>query len=177
MTGKIWVSGLIIPVVLGGLLAHPTTSAAQDGTSNPLRDGSWAIQFRITDNFSLSTFSGSVISVKRHYSARSALRAGLSLSLSAGSLESERAFQDTTITARGDSDAYSFRVELQYLGYTSPSRKVSPYWGVGPLVGYAYSYSRGSSPGSDLIQERREWTLGLIGSLGAEWFPTSFLGA
>ncbi len=176
MISRVWVWALVVPCVLGGLLTHPEACVAQDEALNSLYDGAWAVQFRISENFTLSTFSGSIISIKRHYSERSALRAGLSLSLAALDAQSDRELTDTTITSNHDSNAYSVRLELQYMRYTNPQGRLSPYWGVGPLVGYGDSSSKDSFGGDTFKRDSRAWELGLIGSLGVEWFPARYIG-
>jgi hypothetical protein len=42
---------------------------------------SWAVQFRVTDNFTLSSFGGSVLSLNKHISDSNAFRASVGLSI------------------------------------------------------------------------------------------------
>jgi hypothetical protein len=127
------------------------------------------------DNFTLSNFSGSIISLKRHHSARSAFRAGFSLSLSSGSSETDPS--DTSLPVEIDNDDVGLLVDLQYVRYSNPAGRLSPYWAIGPRVGYAKQNLK-SATGDDQVEryERRQWTVGVIGSLGAEWFPVRFIG-
>ena len=172
MNSRTWVWGVIVAAALGGLLAQPQTCAAQDENVNSLQPGAWAVQFRISENFTLSTFAGSILSVKRQFSAHAAVRAGLSLSFETSDFETS--VQDTTLS-KDDVNAFGFRLELQYLRYTRPQGKLSPFWGVGPLVGYMDSGSKFSSGTTTARQDTRQWDLGMVGSLGVEWFPVSFI--
>jgi hypothetical protein len=172
---RTWAWGLIISATVGGWLSHPATSTAQETSRSPLDRGSWALQFRISDNFTLSNFTGSIISLKRHHSARSAFRAGFSLSLSSGSSETDPS--DTSLPVEIDNDDVGLLVDLQYVRYSNPAGRLSPYWAIGPRVGYAKQNLK-SATGDDQVEryERRQWTVGVIGSLGAEWFPVRFIG-
>ena len=60
------------------VVTAPGSGTAQE-TQSPLVGGAWALQFRVSENFTLSTFEGSVVSLKRHYSPSTALRLGVSL--------------------------------------------------------------------------------------------------
>ena len=53
------------------LIILPLSAAAQDDSA--LQPGAWALQFQVTENFTLDDFQGSVVSVKYHSSAKSAL--------------------------------------------------------------------------------------------------------
>jgi hypothetical protein len=168
--------GLIISFVFGGWLANPETCASQETRTNPLEGGSLALQFRISENFTLSDFSGSAISLKRHHSARSALRLGMSLGFSSSAIESLHPSFGDTIPSEGDGHSYGFRIDLQYLRYSNPSGRVSPFWGVGPLVGHNSFDFKSSSRAEERRVDEHRWTLGLIGSLGIEWFPIQSIG-
>lgn len=156
-------------------MSHPATSTAQETSRSPLDGGTWALQFRISDNFTLSNFSGSIISLKRHYSARSAFRAGFSLLLSSGSAETDRS--GMTPPAEKDDDHIGLLIDLQYVRYWNPAGRLSPYWAIGPRVGYAKANSKFAAGDAQVRRdESRQWTVGMIGSLGAEWFPVRFIG-
>ena len=60
---------------------------------NSLVAGSWSLQFRITDNFQLSSFQGATISAKRHFSEGRAIRFGMSLNGSVTDKEYRRTDQ------------------------------------------------------------------------------------
>ena len=69
-------------------------------------DGKFALQFRITDNFSLSNFQGTILSGKYHFSKRDAIRLGISLSLSSSDSETELNRLDTTIVDKSKDDLW-----------------------------------------------------------------------
>jgi hypothetical protein len=163
--------GLIVSFLLGGWLANPETCASQETRNNPLEGGSWAFQFGIGENFTLSDFSGTVISLKRHHSARSAFRAGLSTHYSSYARETDDPGSDPP--SERDEDRLIFELDLQYLRYSNTNGGLSPFWGVGPLIGFA-SHSDKYSSGSGV--DSRQWSFGVLGSLGVEWFPVRFIG-
>jgi hypothetical protein len=162
--------GMIVSFALGGWLANPENCASQESSANALEGGSWAFQFRISENFTLSDFSGTVISLKRHHSARSAFRVGFSTWITNYSSETE---SPGGPSPERDEDRLILDVDLQYLRYSNTDGRLSPFWGVGPLIRFA-SHSDKHNSGSGI--DSRQWTFGVLGSLGVEWFPVRFIG-
>ena len=161
---------------LGLLLLTPRPCASQeDRKDSPLQGGAWALQFKIEDDFQLSTFKGSVLSIKRHYSPNSALRAGVSFSLSTVDLEDDFISPDTTFSTVRDIDSYDFGIELQYLRYSNPDARVSMFWGVGPSLNVSRNES-GLSNGNTSTSVNKRWRAGITASVGAEWFPVGTVG-
>ena len=60
-------------------LLFVTTGFSQSTSYLDSLDGKFALQFRITNNFSLSNFQGTILSGKYHFSNRDAIRLGVSL--------------------------------------------------------------------------------------------------
>lgn len=154
-----------IYLLLVAAVLCPATAIGQ--RANSLEDGAWALQFGIEGDFlSVNSYSGGV-SVKRHFSPRSALRAGISAS--AG--DTERDDRDTD--AVDDASSWSTGLNLAYQRYINPDADAVLYWGVGPAFNYfhsSYNTSLGDSLSSERTSER--WSVGADAMLGAEWFAT-----
>lgn len=63
-----------------GTVYAQTDELPKIDTKNSLLKGAWALQFQINNNFSVSSFQGSTLSAKRHFSNKKAMRFGVSLS-------------------------------------------------------------------------------------------------
>ena len=62
-----------------------------------------------------------------------------------------------------------FKVQVLYLRYVQPEREVKFYLGAGPEGGYALSRS---DVAPAVTRRDAQWTLGVAGRLGTEWFAT-----
>jgi hypothetical protein len=143
-----------------------------------LRPGAWALQFSILDNFRLGSFDGSVISIKRHTSARSAWRLGLSTSVSDSDREfvDDYAVPDTTLVRTEDTSSLSFGLGLARVWYPSSGQTVRPYYGAGPYVHFLSTENEVEELGEVRSMETDRSTLGAQFLLGAEWFPARSVG-
>lgn len=156
--------------------------------SNSLKPGAWALQFQITQDFTLNAFQGVLLSAKKHFSDKSAFRFGLGLSASMSDADNffEQRNIDTVRQIReneSESNTRSFDVALQYLFYPSPAARANLFLGTGPFV--RHSHSRVESKADDAlfdtvtfnysyrnVSESNRWSVGVGGILGAEWFAT-----
>lgn len=73
-------------------------SSPQNGSYLDSLDKRFALQFQITDNFSLTDFQGTIFSGKYHFAKREAVRIGLSVSLGDSETETELTRLDTAET-------------------------------------------------------------------------------
>jgi hypothetical protein len=140
---------------------------------NSLAPGSWSLQFRITDNFQLSSFQGATISAKRHFSEGRALRFGISLSGSVTDKEyrtTDQSSDSTTseVVIGADENQQYLRFDAQYLIYPSPMKKLNLFFGAGPL----FELSRSEVSIFDQERVNKIWSIGLTTLLGVEWFAT-----
>jgi len=168
----------------------------QSSDSTSLKEGTWAIEFAITGNFTLSSFQGSTIGALYRISDKSAIRTGITIngSTNNGTTSNSGSMDDTSYgTAPGSNSTKSANVSfvLQYLWYMNPSGPVHIYTGLGPLVSYTYSnystdnlylyninnsgsnreYWVQNSYGSSSTQ----WGAGGAGVVGVEWFACRWL--
>ena len=96
-----------------------------------LKKGSLSLQFRISENFTLSTFESSLFSLKKHTSGNKAWR--LSLGLQSNFRNSDRDlsnFSSDVLTdkSENDDDTFNFSITFsaQYLKYLSTQKKIYP---------------------------------------------------
>jgi hypothetical protein len=145
---------------------------------NSLKPGAWALQFQITQDFTLRDFQGMVISAKRHYSEGKAIRLGFGLRVNANSGKDEdEIFQiDTLVDSRSghrESNTQAFDVTTQYVTHTGFSDRTKFYFGTGPLGSFSRSkYNSSYSDGSRSSQTTISWAVGMSTPLGVEWFAT-----
>ena len=147
---------------------------------NSLKEGAWALQFQVIRNFQLASFQGSTISIKKHLSDGTALRAGVSLGFSLLDREGTDYVNDTIVQSEdSDDNMTSFGFVVQMIKYPNPLAATNLYYGVGPT--FAYSHTKdyqvvedpidGDSRSND--RRRTSWHAGMSSVIGIEWFPRS----
>ena len=82
--------------------------------TNSLEKGSWSLQFQISENFTLQSFQGSMISTKYHFTEKSALRTGLSISGRSSDIEDNIEQDSDTVTTyiNTDNNNYNYAVKI-----------------------------------------------------------------
>ncbi len=145
-----------------------TSSQAQDTTSLA---GKYALQFQVSQNFTLSNFLGSVISGKYHFTNESAVRVGLGLSASMNNQTSGQESQSGVL----ESNAQSIDLTTQYMITPVISENVRFYFGAGPKLGLNYSkYDNVTNPSNHSQTSEKAstkgYSVGVLCSAGVEWF-------
>lgn len=148
---------------------------------NSLKPGSWSIQFQISDEFGLDPFNGMAISLKRHFSEKTALRIGMDLNIESENLEDERlrTYDDTltyTDARTEENDHQSIEINSLFIYYPSPEKSINLFLGAGPL--FRLSRKTGETdiietPGFErtrISSWSRTIALGVLGVGGVEWF-------
>jgi len=153
------------------LLTAGLAAAQEDERANSLAAGSWALMFGIDSNFTLEPFEGGSLSLKRHFSDKSALRAGIDFGF--GSSESNT---ETTLASEAIQDTYSFALEGLYQRYTSPGRTINFYWGAGGYGGYTDRTSEATADSTLNRDTSTAYNLGATGVLGVEFFASRAIG-
>lgn len=178
---------IVVPVIFSFLICLGQSQAQESagGATKPshsIYDGSKALQFRVTNNFTLSNFQGAALSGKKHISNNSAIRLGVDLffDFSTRDEDSRIFYNDTTITASdAEGNTQRLALELQYIRYVSTDKKIKIYWGTGPSIRFNNEvvetdyYDSYNDISRKLKDEDKSWGLGASGVLGAEWFATS----
>lgn len=151
-------------------------------SENGLKAGSWSLQFSINNNFNLSSFEGTVISAKKHFSDKKAIRFGVTLNGSTrnSSVENED-FSADTLANRNEKtdklDGFNFGFNSHFMYYPSPQNAINIYWGVGPTLQLVLSKSeaiREVLDNESQTNERKKTSIsvGLSSVLGVEWFAS-----
>jgi len=192
------VRGTMIAALIASSLAHTLGSARwawgdEGAAADALAPGSWSVQFSVQPNFTLGSYSGSTLSLKRHLASGNALRLGLSLGFNRGGDDFADVNADTFITntqaAQSDINSVSIGVGAYYLWYSGRAAPIHAYWGVGPsmswsrghddrIQSYTYTYT-GQPPSAGTSVEEitsRTWQVGVAGALGVEWLVARRVG-
>jgi hypothetical protein len=162
-------------------------SSPQNGSYLDSLDKRFALQFQITDNFSLTDFQGTIFSGKYHFAKREAVRIGLSVSFGDSETETELTRLDTAETdkSKQESKLFSITLSTQYQRYLSVADNISFFGGIGPFVtifdrtmesiineegtdAKRKSQRKGFSTGADIILGTEWWFYKYI-SLSAEY--------
>ncbi|MHB1688723.1 MAG: hypothetical protein ACYCVH_15325 [Ignavibacteriaceae bacterium] len=186
-------NGILLFISIFLTLSFSCQAQSQSSDSVSLREGSWALQFGIAANFTLTSFQGSTIGAKYQLSENNAIRGGITIngSTNNGTNSYSGAIGDTSEgTVPGSSSVKSATVSfvLQYLWYMHPNGPVHFYAGVGPSV--SYGYSNNSSNISSLFRDAynhgywvqqlftsnsTQWAIGGSAVAGVEWFACHWL--
>jgi opacity protein-like surface antigen len=164
--GRILVVAVMMVVFTASASALATDSEA---AKEALKKGSWSLQFGVGQNFTLTQFQGATLSIKRHCSPNSALRAGVTTNFS------HNVEKDLRNASEFDVNKSDVNVSLEYLRYITPGRRVTAFAGSGPSFGFSRQKQevlhRSVATSSNRI-ESTEWSLGANLLFGAEWFVT-----
>lgn len=135
-----------------------------------IADGSWALQFRVSNDFTLSAFTGRTLSVKHHLSPHWALRLGVSAEQRSEELDVTLSVSVSTYGAeKREADQRQYEVALDVLHYAETGTPIKLYFGGGPFADFFHDEQvRSGVHGETVERDRRSY--GLRGRLGAEWF-------
>ena len=167
---------LVLFVFLAAIVTIPSESSAKE---NSLKKGKWALQFEVNQLIDINAFQGSTLSIKKHTSDGSAWRLGLTLHFDVRD-ESTEILISQNIKAPGFSDVTDVMIGIafQRVFYPNPNGDVNLFWGLGPTYSYRYRLNDRENISRDgSYQEKRKieeynWSLGINGILGVEWFAT-----
>jgi hypothetical protein len=146
-----------------------------DSTKNSLQKHSWSLQFAIGSDFRLQSFQGLMVSLKYHFTVRSAVRFGIGFSgeQNIGHITNE--YVNNSLYNYNNARIYTV---CSYLLYFKPKSIINLYFGIGPRFSYSHSYSMQdyTDPNSGRSKsESNAWRAGIQGTFGAEWFPANFI--
>lgn len=173
---------LIFASVLLGFTLNINAGVEKDSSSSEIKIPKNAFQFQVDDNFQLSSFQGSVISMKRLLSEKRAIRFGLSISANTSNDDSESsATADSLVSNRqSDRSSYGFNISAQYLCSPYKVSGIVFFFGAGPIMSYSYAKSDdknvyyqsaiGDTVKTKHVATAKNYGLGIIGVCGVEWF-------
>jgi len=167
---------------------------AQDRSSDTtaLKEGSWALQFGIASNFTLTSFQGATFAAKYQISNTNAIRGGVTINgnTNNGDGSNSDIVDDTSIGAASTSNSAkstSITFVIQYLWYMNPNAQVHFYIGIGPSFSYSYAYNSSGYNNLFFVNGHGYWSqqasssnstqrsIGAEGIAGVEWFACSWL--
>ena len=144
--------------------------------ADELPRGSWAAQFRVANDFTLSNFGGNVLSLKKHLSPANALRASVDLLLRHTTQDQ---FDGVVSIERREEDLTQVGFSFDYLRYFAPRSSLSLFLGAGPFFRLSDATSIRfipQLPEPQSTTQRDERSYGVRGVLGLEWFVTNSIG-
>ena len=139
-------------------------------------DGKFALQFQINRDFQLSDFQGSTLSGKYHFSARDAVRLGITLELSDAEFEASSNQIDTinVSTSNFDNSSFGITINTQYIRYIKGTDDIAFFIGGGPFITYSTTTSNGEIREEDPVEKYKRsddfYSLGVDLLLGIEWW-------
>ena len=178
-------------ILIATAIAMPAVAQpVADSSSRFPEAGTWALQFRIVNTFTLTSFTGANISLKRHTQNQKAFRLGVSiLANQLGTDEASTTVQDRidddmdaqfTVTNESlDRTTSSLDITAHYLHYVIPKNNVSLFVGGGPTAGFSLAKDDTETVSSflDSLQTVTTqdvkvdgWNVGAEFVIGAEWF-------
>ena len=181
----------LIISLLCGLCVSLLYSQEETQNINSLKAGAWALQFGVGGNFTLSSFQGTSIAAKYHFTNRTAVRAGVTLYGAIGDgTSSNSSEQGATNMSSGSSGSSSNSVttilNIQYLWYLNSSAPVQFYLAIGPSIAYSHtssdedgtainSYASSYVTRSTSVNRFNQFAIGASGAAGVEWFPATWI--
>jgi opacity protein-like surface antigen len=155
------------------ILSLLSTSSAQTSYLDSL-DGKFALQFQISENFTLTNFQGAILSGKYQLGKRSAIRLGLSLYFDDSSFDREATFIDTlSLQSKAKTNSIGFTVNSQYIAYLVSTTDIGFYLGAGPAFSFGNSDATTEILDNSIDQKGTSssdtYSIGLDGIAGVEW--------
>lgn len=170
---------LIYYFLLLFILSLVTTTTAQTSYLDSL-DGKFALQFQISENFTLSNFQGTILSGKYQLGKRSAVRLGISLNFDDSSINEQETIIDTLnpnneMEKNSDLNGVGFTINFQYIAYLVSIDDVGFYVGSGPTFSFRNSDSETKYSYNSQYDDRNTsysddfYFIGLDAIAGVEW--------
>lgn len=166
---------LVLLAIFSGVFV---SSARADSDSSAACCGKQAVQFQISDDFTLKGFNGSLIAYQRFLTKDRAFRLAATVNLDSDDIDETRTYTDADIEGSSEMSEWDYDVRLQgQLLFYRGDGPVRLYYGTGPFFGYARSHREytfyylhdGGIEYSFRVTNDRSWKLGLVGTLGLEW--------
>jgi hypothetical protein len=149
---------------------------AQDTTS---LSGKFALQFQVSQNLTLGSFLGSVISGKYHLTDETAIRVGLGLAMRMNNQDSKEYNQSLYIVdGVQESNNQVLNLVVQYMFTPVLTDNTRFYFGVGPKMEIGFSKASAAESGFDNGKyyyyragiTGSTYSIGVMCSAGVEWF-------
>jgi len=166
----------ILLSILFLILISISSTYSQSSSDLDSLEGKFALQFQISEDFTLTNFQGTTFSGKYHFSSRDAVRLGLSLDFGDSDVDATTNQYDSVNVVNINSEQNSFGITFntQYIRYISGTNDVAFFGGVGPFITFNTSTTEGKTSGfpEDINYKESNdvFAVGLDLILGVEWF-------
>lgn len=174
MLKKSFVTSIFIIIVL------PLIASASMDKYLP-NEKAWAVQFSIRDNFTLSSFDGSTISILKHTSLEKAWRYSLTIGANTSNTDDKDVVNNIR-TSESETDQSSRNISVTALRMTYPNTaaRVNLFYGFGPTVTYRSdkNETRRKIPADNYnrILTKTAWNLGGEIVLGVQYLVAKNFG-
>ena len=142
----------------------------------------YSFQFRISSNFSISQFQGSLLSFKYHLNNNHAIRFGLGLGNRGWSSEDKVEYygvDSSYVLIESNNSLNDIDLTTQWIYYFKPQKVIKLYFGAGPLI--FYSRNKTDTENIDTLYQaqgsiydyrvdRKRYGFGISTVYGIEWF-------
>lgn len=160
------------------------TAFSQETNQQPTEDEvtayPWSLQFRVTNDYLMTSFEGKSLSIKKQVSPTSAWRLGISPNFRFGSesLDSYNSIDTSGIIIHEDAnsqdtdqDVIGIEIDFVYVKTISQSKPIYPYVGIGPMISYSYQKNKRTLTDSDdyNVNKYEEFRAGGTALCGVEW--------
>ncbi len=168
---------IVFGSLTGTISGQNDMQATQDQQSGPALKNTWSFQAGISEHFTLRNFDMVSVSVKRHFSNKSALRLGTWINFNARekSQSEIKNWDGSNADMETEYRYYFAALSVQYITYLSSVKDVKCYLGIGPRIRFEYwktTYESQSDALTRLGGDSGEIFAGLQSNLGAEYFFT-----
>jgi len=139
MIKKVIIIPLIIVVFMGYVRFLWSQETKEDDKNTNFNFGKNSFQFRISSNFTLTDFQGSLVSYKYHLTNKLAFRFGVGIGVENNTYEDEnvRISGDSIhISVESDGERKDMDLISQLVYYFKPEKEIKLYAGIGPLYSY-----------------------------------------
>lgn len=172
----LFISLLFLTIAAINLPTHAQAAARLDSLNNK-----FALQFQISQNFTLASFQGTTFSGKYNIGTRSALRIGLSVDMNDVKSEYTSNPVDTSAIFNGSSEQnlLGITIRTQYLHYIPSEHNIAFFMGGGPFIGYTKgtmkSYENAYIPDFERKFETETFNAGIDLLIGVEWMFAEYM--
>lgn len=147
-------------------LPFSVTQAQESSSKTPLQRGTNTLQFQISNNFNLDSFSGTVFSYKRQLTDVRAKRIGLSLN----NHYNWKNYPDSNNNQKDSNLNLNIGINYTWLNYMNPKSDIKFYYGYGPGINLGLEKTVQKQPGQKTTHQQTSYGLAGIGYAGVEWF-------
>lgn len=151
---------------LAVILPFSISQAQDNSQTDPLEDGSKALQFQISDNFNLDSFSGTTFSYKQQLSGTRARRMGLSLN----NRYSWTNYPEANNDQEGSDLDLNLGIDYTWMTYTNPDSEIKFFYGFGPGIDFGIDKRVQEETDRKNTNQQVFYGVSGIGYAGVEWF-------